>query len=463
VTQAFRELDASGVAEDPRLGPVRKAAYGAGDFTVNTVLVSLNMVYVTFFLTQVTGLRPELAGLVQLVGRAVDALSDPAMGRLSDRCRWRWGRRRPFFALGAVPFGLTYALLWLDVSSGSQLEMFAYYTSIYVLLSLSMTVLSVPYLALQPEMALGYDARTSLNTYRNVGSVLGVFAAVSFRPVANALGGGPEGFAVTGIAYGVAMAAPWLLVYATTWERPDFQTREASVPFLEGMKLLARHRSFRLLTGAYLCGRISMDLIGAMLILYFTHWIGRSGDFEITMFLFLTAVMVSLPVWLRVAQHHDKATIFVIGSVWWMLVQSILLLAEPDWPRWMLLAFPPLAGIGYAMVDLMPWSMIGEVVDEDDLATGERREGLYNGVFMFVRKLGGTVAVAMALALLGFLGFTKDGEQNERVVQAIRLLTSVAPVVFLALSIWIIRAYPLDRKAHADILRRLHAREAGAP
>ena len=73
--------------EDPRLGPARKAIYGTGDFTVNTVLASLNIVYVTYFLTQIAGLRPELAGMVQLLGRAVDAFTDPAMGRLSDCCR----------------------------------------------------------------------------------------------------------------------------------------------------------------------------------------------------------------------------------------------------------------------------------------------------------------------------------------------------------------------------------------
>ncbi|MDP7572081.1 MAG: MFS transporter, partial [Myxococcota bacterium] len=87
--------------------------YAAGDVTVNTVLVSLNMVWVTYFLTQVAGLRPELAGLVQLIGRAVDAFTDPAMGRLSDLCRWKWGRRRPFFVLGALPLGISFALLWM--------------------------------------------------------------------------------------------------------------------------------------------------------------------------------------------------------------------------------------------------------------------------------------------------------------------------------------------------------------
>ena len=70
---------ASAPAEDPRLNPARKTVYGLGDFTVNTVLVSLSMIYVTYFLTQVVGMRPELAGAVQLVARSIDAFTDPAM------------------------------------------------------------------------------------------------------------------------------------------------------------------------------------------------------------------------------------------------------------------------------------------------------------------------------------------------------------------------------------------------
>jgi sugar (glycoside-pentoside-hexuronide) transporter len=458
LSQAAPDRNTGPPIEDPRLTVGRKVVYASGDFTVNTVLTALNFFYVIYFLTQVAGLRPELAAAVQFLGRSVDALTDPAMGRLSDLCHWRWGRRRPFFLIGALPFGASFALLWLDIPTHSQLAMFLYYSLLYALLSISMTVVSVPYLALQPEMALGYDARTSLNTYRNAGSVLGVFAAVAFRPVAQALGGGPAGFAVAASIYGVALALPWLAVYGATWERPGFQARATDLSFAEGLRVLARHRTFRQLMGLYLCGRVSMDLVGAMLVLYFTYWIGRSEDFEITMTIFLTCLVISLPVWLRIARHLEKSTVFIVGSVWWLLAQMVILLAQPDWPRWAFFSFAGLAGVGYAAVDLMPWSMVGEVVDADDLVTGERREGIYNGVYMFLRKLAGTTVVAIALFALGALGFTRGEEQDPRALHGIRVLTSVVPAFFLALAIWIARGYPLTRAAHARIVSRLEAR-----
>jgi GPH family glycoside/pentoside/hexuronide:cation symporter len=426
------------------------------------VLTTLAILYVTHFLLNVVGLRPELAGAVQLIGRTVDAISDPAMGRISDRSRWRWGRRRPFLLLGAIPFGAFFGLLWVQLPEASQLAMFAYYTVVFVLMSLSMTVLVVPYLALQPEMALGYDARTSLIAYRNAGAILGVIAALAVRPVADAFGGGHAGYAAAGALYGALVAAPWFAIYAVTWERPDFQARESSLSFLAGVRLAARHANFRRLVGLFLCGRIAMDLTAAMLILYFTLWLRRSGDFEPTMGLFFVVVLASLPFWVRIAARLEKSYVFSIGAVWWAASLVPIVFVHPDWPRWLAIGLAASGAIGYAVMDLMPWSMLGEVVDEDDLETGERREGTYYGLFMFARKLAGTLAVWLALTLLGVLGYAHDQPPNEATLMAIRWLATVVPAAFLLLAAWLARGYLLTRARHQEILAELARRGPGS-
>ena len=130
---------------------------------------------------------------------------------------------------------------------------------------------------------------------------------------------------------------------------------------------------------------------------------------------------------------------------------------------WIMFAYVPLVGFGYAVVDLMPWSMVGEVIDEDDLETGERREGLYNGVFTFVRKLGGALGVFLVLTILDVAGYVKGEQQSETARQAIRFMTAVAPAFFLLVGVWLAWDYPLTRKAHEEILRRLddRARQPG--
>jgi Na+/melibiose symporter-like transporter len=176
-------------------------------------------------------------------------------------------------------------------------------------------------------------------------------------------------------------------------------------------------------------------------------------------------VAASRPVWLRLARGRDKATTFLVGSRWWMASSSLLIFATPAWSVWTLAAVTCLAAFGYAAVDLMPWAMLGEVIDEDDLLTGERREGVYNGIFTFLRKLGGALAVSLALGLLDLLGFHKSGEQSEAVRRAIGWMTALSPALFLAIGVVALWRYPLTRAAHTEIRARLAERsdmECGA-
>jgi Na+/melibiose symporter-like transporter len=380
------------------------------------------------------------------------------MGRISDRTRWRSGRRRPWFLLGALPYGLLFAAMWADAPFEGAGARFAYYAAAYTLMNLAMSVLTVPYVAIQPEMALGYDARTSLNTSRTVGATLGIFAAVTIEPLAEGLGGGKRGFALAGALFGALLAAPWVAVHRVTFERPEFQRRRAESGLRESILHTFRHRAFMQLTAVYIMGRIAMDLAGALLILFMAYWIGRREEFPIVMALFLGAVVLSLPVWLALARGRDKARVFVVGSLWWMLLSAGLAAFGPDSPRWLMFVYVPLVGIGFAVVDVMPWSMLGEVIDEDDLETGERREGLYNGMFTFLRKLGGALGVFLVLGALDLLGYEKGREQTETARQAIRWMTALAPVPFLAVGIWLARGYPLTRARHAEILTALALR-----
>lgn len=441
-----------------RLTTGARTVFAVGDLTVNAGLSALSIVYTTYFLTQVAGLRPFLAGLVPFVGRIVDAVTDPAMGRLSDHTTLRGGRRRPYFLIGAIPFGATFALLWFVPRVESQWALFGYYAFIYCLVSVFSTVVSVPYLALIPEMATDYDDRTSLNTYRSVGAIVGVFCAIALRPVASGFGGGVGGFAAAGVFYGVMMALPWLAVHRVTFERSGFAHRTAKTSILDSFRVALRRRSFVQLMAFYLTGRVAMDLVGAMLILYFTYWLGRGSEFELAMSLFLLTTILVLPVWLRLSLHRDKATVFRAGCAIWGVVQASLIFAMPDVSDAVVYGAVCAAGIGYGVVDLMPWAMLGEVIDEDELETGERREGLYNGLFMFLRKLAGALVVLVVLGSLDLLGFTRGATQNPVVRISILVLSTLAPAALLALSIWLARDYPITRAAHARTLDLLHRR-----
>lgn len=464
----MNDLEPEGAPRPPareRLPRSVKAIYGLGDHTINLALSSLSFVY-GYFLVEVAGVRPALAGLIPLIGRAADAVSDPAMGRFSDSLRWRFGRRRPFLLLGMVPFGAAFAALWWNVPTEEPALRFAYYATVYVLFALASTVVSVPYLSLVPEMTASYHERTSVNAWRATFAISGtLLAATTLRPLASgplaeALGGRAEGFAAAGLLFGIWMMLPWILVHRVTFERPELQrgTRET---FLRAMGSLARHDAYRRLVALFLLGRIAIDLTTAMFLFYFTYWLGRPDDFEITMGLFLVCVIAAFPVWNRIAAHTDKRSIFLWGAVWWVGSQLFLMLVHPEWPRFTVFLGAALAGVGYAAADMIPWSMLGEVVDEDELQSGERREGIYFGFFTFLRKLGGAVGVALGFVVLDLVGFERDTPPSESVLFAIRALTAGVPGVFVLLAAWAALRYPIGRARHDEILAGLAARRGG--
>lgn len=445
-----------------QLGGGQRVLYASGDFTINAALNALSFVFPAYFLVHVAGLRPALAGLVPLVGRAVDAFTDPLMGRISDRTPWRWGRRRPYFLIGAVPFGLSFSLLWVPAPFDSEPLRFAYYVTLYCLLTMAMTVLAIPYLALQPEMAVTYDDRTSLNIYRSAAAMLGVFAGISVRPLAEYFGGGAMGFSHAGLLLGFVFTLPWFVVYRVSFERPGMHLSYNEEGFFRGLATVFAHPNFRRLVLLFLFSRMAIDVISTLLILYFTHWLRRSADFEPGMVVFLLAVIASLPLWLAVARKTEKATLFCIGAGLWAALQCLWLWVQPDWPRWLGFGLMAIAGIGYAVVDVMPWSMLGEVIDEDELRTGLRREGIYNGVFTFLRKLAGASGVFLVLGLLDILGFTGKAPVDDALRHAIRWLTALVPLGFLTLAIVAARKYPVTRAEHQRIIGLLRQRRAAA-
>ena len=449
---------------EPRLGTFHKLVYGMGDHSVNLSLSALSLLFL-FFMTEVAGLRPALAGAVIWIARLFDAVSDPLIGRFSDSRTWKMGRRRPFFLIGMLPFAIAFTLLWRTPFE-SQGEMFAYYLCIYIFLSLSTTTLSVPYLALLPEMARDYDERTSLNAFRSGCAVSGTLFAVGMRLTADSWGGDAAAYATAAIIFGVWLMVPWLPVHGVSFERND-APHQTPPPIREGLRELFAHRNFLRLCAIYITARIAVDVGGGSLAYLAAAWLGRPEDFGPFLLVLLCSSILSLPIWLRISRKYEKHNLFIFGAGWWgFLLIAMFFFLPPESPRIYFIAAMGIIGFGYCAADLMPWAMIGEVIDEDELTTGQRREGVYNGFFTFIRKIAGAtgvLAMGLALEFSGYIngrGLATMPVQPESALLTIRISATLAPAFFLAVAMAIAFRYPLTRKVHADIRRRLEERNA---
>src|SRR5512139_655504 len=148
-----------------------KLLFSTGDLSTSIPLAII-MFFQLYFLTDVVGLRPDLAGWAVGLGRIWDAVNDALFGLLSDRIRTRWGRRRVLLLFGAVPLGVSFALMWI-VPPWGPLALTAYYALVFILFDTIFTAVHVGYNALTPELTLDYDERSSLNGYRMVFSIAG--------------------------------------------------------------------------------------------------------------------------------------------------------------------------------------------------------------------------------------------------------------------------------------------------
>jgi GPH family glycoside/pentoside/hexuronide:cation symporter len=126
-----------------------KFFYGLGDWGTSAATTARNL-YWLFFLVNVVGLQTQFAGVVILIGRVWDSINDPLIGTISDRINTRWGRRRPFLLFGAVPFGLSFFLLFYIPSIESDFWLSVYYVGVFFLFDTMYTVINTPYAALTP-------------------------------------------------------------------------------------------------------------------------------------------------------------------------------------------------------------------------------------------------------------------------------------------------------------------------
>src|SRR5512139_359091 len=153
-----------------------KWMYGSGDFgfaLTNTIL----SVYFALFLTEVVGLMPAVAALVIFIGSTWDYINDPIVGYLTDRTRTRWGRRRPYLLFGALPFALTFVLLWWKPPFTSVPALAAYYSLAYAIFDTAASFVYMPFYTLTPELTNDYDERTSLTSTRMFFSIFGSLVA----------------------------------------------------------------------------------------------------------------------------------------------------------------------------------------------------------------------------------------------------------------------------------------------
>ena len=452
----------SQTTESDRLPLRLKLSYSTGDLSTSIPL-AIVMFFQMYFLTDVAGLRPDYAGWAVAAGRVWDAVNDPLFGLLSDRIRSRWGRRRVLLLFGAVPLGLAFALMWLVPPLG-PLGLTAYYALTFILFDTAFTAVHVGYNSLTPELTTDYDERSSLNGYRMVFNISGTLGAIILATVLGwFITDSRVQFAIVGLALGLIAIVPPLVVFRVTRERPAAEQPEP-LPTREALLATLRNRPFWLVMGLYLLSWTTASILAAVLV-YFANYYLRVPDqanYYVLVAQGSAILFIPFSVWL--ARRLDKRRAFILGSATWIVVLlGIAGLRSDQVALAYLLA--ALAGLGIATAYVIPWSMLPDIIEHDQLRTGQRREGSFYAFASFFQKLGTGAAIwamGQALALTGYVNPSPGGAlpvQPQEAVQAIRFFAGPVPALLLVLAILFAWRYPITREQHRSLLDELAGRD----
>lgn len=464
------------VAPEDRIHFLKMGAYGAGGLANNLLaagsggmMIALNLGY---------GMNPALVGLLGALPRLTDAITDPVMGHISDHTRSRWGRRRPYILLGAIAAPLVLALLWQLPENRTESFYFTYFLIGSFVFYLAYTVFATPWVALGYELTPDYNERTRLMGVQNFIAQIAWLIAPWFlwfmeRPVFGDMRGGAAALAV---ALALACAGLGILPALLLRERhagtgppvsregtgavTDALTAgtNAVIQFAVGFGKTLSSLDFLKLCGATFLVFNGFQLVAAFqsyVIIFYVfagdqdaaaYWVGAVGTVSALATLGVIVLTTVLGTWIG-----KRRAFFVCIGVSTLGYGLKWFCYDPANP-WLLLLPAPLMAFGLGSLFTLMGSMVADVCDQDELKTGERREGMYGAIFWWVVKLGMAAALAAGGFLLNATGFDVGlaGEQTEHTLFLMRVFDVSVPLVASIIAMLLIARYGItETKARA--------------
>jgi len=476
---------AASARDAPRLGFATKLAYAVGATATNLKLRALSTFLVIFY-NQVVGLPPQLVGSILAMALVADAIIDPLVGQISDNVRSRWGRRHPFMLAAALPYAVAFFLLWNPPAGWSDAALGVYLMVLILAVRFFDTFFELPHQALAPELARGYDERTNLLALRHFFMVLGglgmtVLAYQVFlkeRP--DGTGGvlardGYFAYSLTGAliifttivasTLGTAHRIPYLtpaptrkitlkgmvLEMAQTLNNRAFFSAALAIMFI-AIAVGARN-GLEIYFGLYfwelrqsqLATLATMSVTGGFLGVFLAPVIGRTlGKKHGLIAVFATAILVHItPVSLRLL---GLAPANGTTELLWLLYGEEIINATFAAATAILLA-----------------AIIADVVEDAEVKTGRRSEGLLLSANALFRKMIQGMGIFIATSVLAFIDFPEKAERGQVAPEVLRNLglAYIPTIVGLyGIAIGLLFTYNISRTKHQANLDKLAERAA---
>jgi len=410
-------------------------------------------VMVPEFYTKEVGIPIATVGLVLLLVRIIDAVTDPVAGALADWTRPAFGRRRSW-VLGAAPLvALCTWFVMRPADGAGALYLFTWATA----LSLAWTAISVPYQAWGTELSRSYEGRTRVAAYRESFTVVGTLLAL-LVPAAIQVQGGDSREGLAGLALMILVLLPAGAVLAV-WMTPEPKERvRVSMDLKVGMAHLAANRPFRRLLAAFFVNALANGLPATLFLFFVADRLGAKEAAGPLLVLYFICGVAGVPFWLWLARRTTKHRAWALG----MLLACLGFAAAPFLGPSEIALFAAVCvvtGLALGADVVLPAAVQGDVIDVDTAASGQERAGLYLGLWALATKLAYAGAVGLAFPLLAMAGYDPGaGIRTEAGLLTLGLLYAALPVLLKLIATAMIWNFPLDRAELAEIARSIGAR-----
>jgi Na+/melibiose symporter-like transporter len=451
-------------------------AFGVKDAAVNYFLL--------IYYNQVLGLEAYLAGLALALAVFIDAVSDLAVGHLSDNWRSSWGRRHPFMYAAALPVAVTFYFLWNppEFTLDTQTNLFAYLLVLAVLVRSFLTFFEVPNAAQGPELTKNYEDRTGLMAFRYLfgwlgGLVMAVLTFMVLLPSDPAGQTGPNGYQLIGLVGSVAMF--FAMIFSSVGTHRHIKHFSQPQPdSSKDLKALFKHLTAMFKNRSFLAVFVSALFFGAAagmsqaLSIYLTtfFWLLNSTEIGYIPLLGLVAVPVSFALAPRLAQRFGKKEAAMYAYIFAIAFLPLVYLASfaGVFPPRESMIYLPLLMLNYLVettaiitMQIIFASMNADVVEDRSAeSAGRRDEGLIFAARNFAKKAVSGLGVMLAGVVLWAADFPDQAKPGEVDEGAVTTLVLVYLPVFLALymfSWYALRYYAIDKARHENNLAAVSA------
>lgn len=394
------------------------------------------------------GVSLSLVGSVLLLARLFDVVSDPLIGVLSDRLHTRFGRRKPWIALGTP---LLMAGGWALLVPGGAASA-AWLLGFSVLTYLGWTLILLPYSALGAELSDAYHERSRITAAREGAVIAGTLLAVGLPGVLAWLGMG-SAVQLQALAVLLVVTLPiTVLVLLTAVAEPAARPHPRR-HWREGLRLLARNRPFVRLLVAYLLNGMANGLPATLVVLFVTHVLRMPDRLGLFLAVYFLAGVLALPAWLALSRRLNKHRAWAISMLWACAVFAwVPALGRGDFYPFLLICV--LSGVSLGVDVALPASIQADVIDWDTARGGGGRAGLYFGLWGMATKLALALAVGVAYPLLDLAGFDPKAATPQG-LRALAWLYAGLPVLLKFISVALVWRFPLDADRHAALRSQL--------